>query len=117
MSARTRGGTVSGVVDEGLFMVVVEGRSSASDVVGMQRALRQAVSRMSAGGVSIRWCRALLLTDTCRCLCLVQAAHRSDVVLARDIAALPSARVHPVHPLDDRPWHVPAPHPAPCSDS
>jgi hypothetical protein len=105
------------VVDEGLFLVVVDGRSSASDVVGMQRALRHAVSRLGAGGVPIRWCSALLLTDVGRCLCLVQAADRSDVVLARDTAALASARVHPVHRLPDQPCHVPAAPLAHPSDS
>jgi hypothetical protein len=100
-----------------LFLVVVEGRSSSADVVGMQRALRHAVTRLDSGGVPIRWCGALLLTDVCRCLCLVEAAHRSDVVLARDTAALADARVHPVHPLPGRPWHVPAAHPAHTSDS
>lgn len=105
------------MVDGGLFLVVVDGRSSAADVVVMQRALRQSVDRLGAGGVPIRWCSALLLTDVCRCLCLVQAAQRSDVVLARDTAALPGARVHPVNPLPGSPWHVPAAHPARTSDS
>jgi hypothetical protein len=45
----------------------------------------------------------VVLTDVCRCLCLVEAAHRADVVLARDVAALPTAAVHPAHRLTDAP--------------
>ena len=105
------------MVDEqdggGLFLVVVGSRSSSRDVVAMHRALHSAVTRLAAGGTAIRWCSALLLTDVCRCLCLVAAASRSDVVRARDVAALPAASVHPVHPLsgDHRPLrtHLPDP--------
>jgi hypothetical protein len=108
---------VTGVVDEGLFLVVVEGRSSSRDVVVMHRALRQAVARLGAGGVPIRWCSAVLLTDECRCLCLVRAAHRADVVLARDTAALPTAAVHPVHRLTGDPDDTPVTLPTHPSDS
>jgi hypothetical protein len=121
MSRSPRGGTVSGVVDgqhdEGFFLVVFDGGASSRDVPAMHRALRQAVTRLGAEGTAIRWCSALLLTDVCRCLCLVEAASRSDVVLARDIAALPTAVVHPVHRLPGDRWPGPAPHLAHPPDS
>ena len=103
-ATRRDGGRVVDQRDgEGLFLVVVEGRSSSRDVVAMHRALHSAVTRLAAGGTAIRWCGALLLTDVCRCLCLVAAASRSDVVLARDVAALTTAAVHPAHALTGTP--------------
>lgn len=86
-----------------LFLVVLDGHSSSDDAAVMCRALRSAVTRLTAGGTPLRWCGAVVLTDVCRCLCLVEAAHRSDVVLARDVAALPTAAVHPAHPMPDAP--------------
>jgi hypothetical protein len=91
-------------VDDGrcggeLFLVVLDGHSSAHDATVMCRALHDAVARLAAGGAGIGWCGALALPHLCRCLCLVRAADRADVVRARDTAALPTAEVHPVHAL------------------
>ena len=72
---------------------------SVGDAVEMHRALRRAVTRLGAAGTAIRWCAAWLLPDECRCLCLVQAAREADVVLARDLAALPTASVAPARAL------------------
>ena len=102
------GGTVSGVRNGrspevevgGLYLVEFQGRPAVSrDVVDMEAALRGAVARLSAGGTEIRWCGAWLLVDTCRCLCLVQAARASDVVLARDTASLPAVDIEPARSL------------------
>ena len=86
----------AGVGDGRLADFLVEVRScppSADDAVQMHRALRRAVGRLGSAGTAIRWCTAWLLPDECRCLCLVQAAREADVVLARDLAALPTASV------------------------
>lgn len=74
---------------------------SAGDAAEMHRALHRAVTRLGSAGTAIRWCAAWLLTDECRCLCLVQAAREADVVLARDLAALPTASISPAHALGD----------------
>ena len=72
---------------------------SVGDAVEMHRALHRAVARLGSAGTAIRWCAAWLLPDECRCLCLVQAAREADVVLARDLAALPTASVSPARAL------------------
>lgn len=72
---------------------------SVGDAVEMHRALHRAVTRLGSAGTAIRWCAAWLLPDECRCLCLVQAAREADVVLARDLAALPTASVAPARAL------------------
>lgn len=76
---------------------------SAGDAVGMHRALHRAVTRLRSAGTAIRRCAAWLLPDECRCLFLVQAAREADVVLARDLAALPTAAVTPARALGDEP--------------
>jgi hypothetical protein len=76
---------------------------SAGDAEEMHRALHRAVTRLGSAGTAIRWCAAWLLLDECRCLCLVQAAREADVVLARDLAALPTASVTPARALDGPP--------------
>jgi hypothetical protein len=94
---RRHGGT-------GLFLVQFRTcPPSVADAVEMHRALRRAVTRLGAAGTAIRWCAAWLLPDECRCLCLVQAAREADVVLARDLAALPTASVAPARALDGPP--------------
>ncbi len=84
----------------------------AAETVAMHAALRRAVDRLGASGTAIRWCAAWLLPDESRCLCLVQAAREADVLLARDLAALPAATVSSARALDDdRPVAVPRPSP------
>ena len=84
----------------GLFLVQFRScPPSLGDAVEMHRALHRAVTRLGAAGTAIRWCAAWLLPDECRCLCLVQAAREADVVLARDLAALPTASVRPARAL------------------
>ncbi|MGY1712573.1 hypothetical protein ACI8AC_23990 [Geodermatophilus sp. SYSU D00758] len=79
-----------------LFLVELRaGAGGASDVRGMCRALRHAVSRLRNAGIDVRWCGALHLPDQARCLCLVEAEHRASVVLARDTAGLPAGSVVP----------------------
>ena len=86
--------------ETGLFLVQFRScPPSVGDAVEMHRALRRAVTRLGAAGTAIRWCAAWLLPDECRCLCLVQAAREADVVLARDLAALPTASVVPARAL------------------
>jgi hypothetical protein len=88
----------------GLFLVQIRScPPSEGDAVEMHRALLRAVTRLGAAGRPIRWCAAWLLPDDCRCLCLVQAAREADVVLARDLAALPTASVAPARALDGPP--------------
>jgi hypothetical protein len=65
----------------------------------MHRALHRAVTRLGSAGTAIRWCAAWLLPDERRCLCLIRAAREADVVLARDLAALPTASVSPARAL------------------
>ncbi len=76
---------------------------SVEDAVEMHRALHRAVTRLGSAGTAIRWCAAWLLPDECRCLCLVQAEREADVVLARDLAALPTASVSPARALGGPP--------------
>ena len=88
----------------GLFLVQFRScPPSADDAEGMHRALHRAVTRLGSAGTAISWCAAWLLLDECRCLCLVQAAREADVVLARDLAALPTASVSPARALDGAP--------------
>ncbi len=88
----------------GLFLVQFRScPPSVGDAVEMHRALLRAVTRLGAAGTAIRWCGAWLLPDECRCLCLVQAVREADVVLARDLAALPTASVAPARALDGPP--------------
>ena len=90
--------------ETGLFLVQFRScPPSVADAVEMHRALRRAVTRLGAAGTAIHWCTAWLLPDECRCLCLVQAAREADVVLARDLAALPTASVAPARALDGPP--------------
>ncbi|MGR6967389.1 hypothetical protein ACU610_23305 [Geodermatophilus sp. URMC 61] len=80
--------------EAGLFLVQFRScPPSLVDAVEMHRALHRAVTRLGSSGTAIGWCAAWLLPDECRCLCLVQAAREADVVLARDLAALPTASV------------------------
>lgn len=101
----------------GLFLVEIRSRPPSADGVAaetvvMHAALRRAVDRLGASGAAIRWCAAWLVPDESRCLCLVQAAREADVLLARDLAALPAATVSPARALhDDRPVAVPRPSP------
>ena len=102
---RDRGAVVDQA--EALFLVEFRGGStSPRDLVDMHDALRQAVTRLGTTGVPIVWRSGLLLPVECRCLCLVQAARESDVLLARDTAALPTARVQQACALtgDRRPF-------------
>ena len=86
--------------EEGLFLVQFRScPPSAGDAEEMHRALHRAVTRLRSTGTAISWCAAWLLLDECRCLCLVQAAREADVVLARDLAALPTASVSPARAL------------------
>jgi hypothetical protein len=88
----------------GVFLVQIRScPPSVGDAVEMHRALLGAVTRLGAAGTAIRWCGAWLLPDECRCLCLVQAAREADVVLARDLAALPTASVAPARALGANP--------------
>ena len=86
--------------EAGLFLVQFRScPPSAGDAEEMHRALHRAVTRLRSTGTAISWCAAWLLLDECRCLCLVQAAREADVVLARDLAALPTASVSPARAL------------------
>ena len=86
--------------EAGLFLVQFRScPPSAGDAEEMHRALHRAVTRLRSTGKTISWCAAWLLLDECRCLCLVQAAREADVVLARDLAALPTASVSPARAL------------------
>ncbi|MFW3170662.1 hypothetical protein [Geodermatophilus sp. CPCC 206100] len=90
----------------GTDLYLVEVRScppSVDDAVRMHAALRDAVTRLGSAGTAIRWCAAWLLPDQHRCLCLLQADRESDVVLARDLAALTSASVTPARALGGAP--------------
>jgi hypothetical protein len=87
----------------GLFLVEFTATGAADDATDMHHALRYAVRRLQSAGMPIRWCSALLVPADHRCLCLVEAATREDVVVARDTAALPAASVQPVRPLPERP--------------
>jgi hypothetical protein len=88
----------------GLFLVQFRScPPSEADAVEMHRALLRAVTRLGAAGTAIRWCGAWLLPGECRCLCLVQAAREADVVLARDLAVLPTASVSPARALGGSP--------------
>jgi hypothetical protein len=83
-----------------------------AEAVDMHSALRRAIARLGTSGADIRWCAAWLLPDESRCLCLVQADREADVLLARDLAALPGASVSSARALDgDRPVTVPRPSP------
>ena len=101
----------------GLYLVEIRSRppsadGAAAETVVMHAALRRAVDRLGASGTAIRWCAAWLLPDESRCLCLVQAGREADVLLARDLAALPGATVSSARALDDdRPVAVPRPSP------
>ena len=86
--------------EAGLFLVQFRScPPSVEDAVEMHQALHRAVTRLRSGGTAISWCAAWLLPDEGRCLCLVQAAREADVVLARDLAALPTASVTPARAL------------------
>lgn len=86
--------------DAGLFLVQFRScPPSTAEAEEMHRALHRAVIRLGSAGTAIHWCAAWLLPDECRCLCLVQAARQADVVLARDLAALPTASVSPARAL------------------
>ena len=86
--------------EAGLFLVQFRScPPSVEDATEMHHALHRAVTRLGAAGTAISWCAAWLLLDECRCLCLVQAAQEADVVLARDLAALPTASVSPARAL------------------
>ena len=87
----------------GLFLVEFSSTPAADEAADMHHALRYAVLRLRLAGTPIRWCSGLLVPAEHRCLCLVEAREREDVVLARDTAALSGARVHVVRPLPDRP--------------
>lgn len=90
--------------EPGLFLVELRGSSpEGRDEEGMSAALRLAVRRLAATGTPIRWCGGWHVPADRRCLCLVEAADGTAVVLARDTAALGPAGVHPVRPLPDRP--------------
>ncbi len=86
-----------------LFLVEFSAAHAGDDAAEVHHALRFAVRRLAATGVAIRWCSGLLVPADSRCLCLVEAGSRDDVVLARDTAALSGASVHRAHPLPDRP--------------
>ena len=100
--SRRPGGTVTDG-DRSLFLVEFSSPRAADDAADMHHALRYAVLRLQAAGTPIRWCSGLLVPADRRCLCLVEAGRRDDVVLARDTAALFGASVQPVRPLADRP--------------
>ena len=100
--SRRPGGTVPDG-DRSLFLVEFSATPAADDAADMHHALRYAVARLRAAGTPIRWCSGLLVPADHRCLCLVEAGRRDDVVLARDTAALSDASVQPVRPLPDRP--------------
>ena len=90
--------------EAGLFLVQFRScPPSVEDAVEMHRALHRAVTRLGSAGTAIRWCAAWLLPDDCRCLCLVQAEREADVVLARDLAALPTASVSAARALGGGP--------------
>jgi len=67
--------------------------------IGVARALEQSVSRLAAAGVEVRWLCSMVEIEQSRCMCFVAAADVSDIVRARDVAGLPSARVARVVPL------------------
>ena len=69
------------------------------EAMGVVRALEQAVRRLAAAGVKVRWLCSLVEPEQSRCMCFVAAADVVDVVRARDVASLPSARVALVVPL------------------
>jgi hypothetical protein len=100
--SRGPGGTVAGG-DRSLFLVEFSATRAADDAADVHHALRYAVRRLAAAGTAIRWCSGLLVPAEHRCLCLVEAGGRDDVVLARDTAALSGASVQQVRPLPDRP--------------
>ena len=108
--SRRPGGT-SPVGDRNLFLVEFSVPRVADDAATMHHALRYAVRRLADTGLAIRWCSGLLVPADRRCLVLVEAGERDDVVLARDTAALSGASVQRVRPLPDRP------HPSVPSDS
>jgi hypothetical protein len=86
-----------------LFLVEFSCTGGADDTAEMHQALRYAVQRLRSAGRPIRWCSGLLVPDDHRCLCLVAAGTREDVLVARDTAALSGASVQPVRLLPDRP--------------
>jgi len=86
-----------------LFLVEFSCTRGVDDTADMHRALRYAVQRLRSAGRPIRWCSGLLVPAEHRCLCLVAAGTREDVLVARDTAALSGASVQPVRLLPDRP--------------
>ncbi|MGY1820579.1 hypothetical protein [Geodermatophilus sp. SYSU D00079] len=91
----------------GLYLVEVRScPPSADDAVRMHRALARAVTRLGTAGTPIRWCAAWLLPGDGRCLCVVRAARRADVVRALDLAAVSTASVSPARALADSLTHV-----------
>ena len=99
--SRRPGGT-SPVGDRNLFLVEFSVPRVADDAATMHHALRYAVRRLADTGLAIRWCSGLLVPAEHRCLCVVEARTRDDVVLARDTAALSGASVQQVRLLPDR---------------
>ena len=89
--------------DATLFLVEFASTGAADDATDMHHALRHAVLRLGDAGVPIRWCSGLLVPADHRCLVLLEARTRDDVVLARDTAAMSGASIQPVRPLPDRP--------------
>ncbi len=92
--------------DGSLFLVEFTSTGVADDAADMHHALRYAVLRLQDGGMPIRWCSGLLVPADSRCLVVLEAGKRDDVVLARDTAALSGASVQQVRPLPDRPPSV-----------
>ncbi len=86
-----------------LFLVdLAAGSPSVDGVERMHAALEHAVSRRAAAGVTISWVGGLLVPSADRCLCLVAAEDRDDVLRARDLAGLHLADVRPAYLLPRR---------------
>lgn len=90
------------------YLVEYRGEDSGMATVGVVRALEQAVTRLVDSGVTLRWLCSVVEPEQPRCMCFVAAANVADVVRARDVAGLPSARVaRVVHVTDHLPRHSP----------
>jgi hypothetical protein len=69
------------LADASLFLVEFSGGSpEGSSVDGMHAALRLAVIRVAAAGMTIQWYGGWFVPTEQRCLCLIEAADEACVV-------------------------------------
>jgi hypothetical protein len=86
-----------------LFLVdLAAGSPNVDGIERMHAAFEHAVSRRAAAGATIGWVGGVLVPSADRCLCLVAAGDRDDVLAARDLAGLHLADVRRAYLLPHR---------------